>query len=88
MGFADVFGDPAHGMVPATCKVVLPTAPVRAVTCNGGHRMTSWYDIKSLDRPASMSKDDMRQLMSQEEIRDSVGIVTRLIEEEVQLLDN
>ena len=45
--------------------------------------MTSWYDIKTMNRPPSMSTDEMRQCYSQEEIRDSVGIVTRLIEEEV-----
>jgi len=82
-GFADVFVDPRLDFVPSTCKVVLPTAPVRAVTCNGGMKMTSWYDITSLDRPASMSKNDMRNLMSQDEIRDSVRIVTALIDQEV-----
>jgi len=49
--------------------------------------MTSWYDIISLDRPSSMSKEEMRQLYSQQEIRESVGIVTRLIEEEVSALN-
>ena len=49
--------------------------------------MTSWYDIMSLDRPASMSKKEMRELMSQEEIRDSVRIVTDLIKEEVAALN-
>ena len=63
-GFQDVFVDPRFNVVPSSCKVVLPTAPIRAVTCNGGMRMTSWYDITSLDRPASMPKDEMRALMS------------------------
>ena len=44
-GFADVFLDKRFNMVPETCKVILPTAPVQAVTCNGGMHMTSWYDI-------------------------------------------
>ena len=86
-GFADVFADPRLGVVPPTCKVVLPTAPIRAVTCNGGYRMTSWYDISSLDRPSTMSKEEMRDMMSQSEIRDSVRIVTDLIKEEVGILD-
>lgn len=59
-GFADVFADKRFGMVPPTCKVILPTAPIRAVTCNGGMRMTSWYDITSLERPATMDKTEMR----------------------------
>jgi len=29
-------------------KVVLPTAPIRAVTVNNGFRMTAWYDIREL----------------------------------------
>lgn len=50
--------------------------------------MTSWYDIKSLDRPASLSMEVMRQqVMSQPEIRDSVQIVTSLINEEVEILN-
>ena len=63
-GFADVFADARLNVVPKSCQVILPTAPIRAVTCNGGVKMTSWYDITSLDRPASMSKDQMRQLYS------------------------
>ena len=49
--------------------------------------MTSWYDISSLDRPSTMSKEEMRDMMSQSEIRDSVRIVTDLIKEEVGILD-
>jgi len=30
-------------------KFVLPTAPTSPVTLNGGYKMTSWYDIESLD---------------------------------------
>ena len=86
-GFADVFADQRLGVVPPTCKVVLPTAPQRAVTCNGGVRMTSWYDILTLDRPSSLSVEESRALMSQEEIRDSVRIVTALIDEEVASLN-
>ena len=49
-GFADVFTDTRFNIVPETCKVILPTAPIRAVSCNGGAKSTSWYDIKSLSR--------------------------------------
>ncbi|KAJ2790777.1 hypothetical protein GGI18_001586 [Coemansia linderi] len=34
-------------------KFILPNAPEQPVTLNGGFRMPSWYDIKSLDRIAS-----------------------------------
>ena len=47
-GFKGIFGHPAKTMVPPTCKVVLPTAPIRPVTINNGMEMTSWYDIMDL----------------------------------------
>ena len=34
-------------LVPPTCKIIIPTAPVREMTCNGRQRMTSWYDVKT-----------------------------------------
>lgn len=30
-------------------KVICPTAPVIPVTLNGGYRMPSWFDLKTLD---------------------------------------
>jgi predicted esterase len=30
------------------CKYILPRAPVQAVSCNGGDRMTSWFDMRKL----------------------------------------
>ncbi len=49
-GFTDVFLDQRFNLVPASCRVILPTAPEREVTCNGGMVMNSWYDIMSLSR--------------------------------------
>ena len=57
-GFLDVFTDQRFKIVPETCKVILPTAPKRPVTCNGGMKMTSWYDILSLDRSPAMTIDE------------------------------
>lgn len=59
-GFSDDFADEHLGLVPATCKVVLPTAPIRAVTCNDGENMTSWYDILESGSSTYASKDQMR----------------------------
>lgn len=51
-------GDTAQGWVDVAAiwagampsvRFVLPTAPRRAVTLNGGMHMPAWYDIKSLD---------------------------------------
>ena len=85
-GFSDVFLDHRIGLVPATCKVILPTAPMRQVTCNMGMTMTSWYDIKTLDRPKTMTIDAMLDNYGQDEIRESVDIVTKLIDAEVEKL--
>ena len=54
-GFATMF---ESEVVLPGCRVILPTAPERAVTCNGGMHMTSWYDIKTLDRPKNMTIED------------------------------
>ncbi len=54
-GFVGLFLTPQVTPVSSTTKVVLPTAPTRPVSLNGGAPCTSWYDIKSLERnrPAS-----------------------------------
>ena len=49
--------------------------------------MNSWFDVKTFDGIGSMSKEEVRKLMSQEEIRDSVRIVTEIIKEEVAALN-
>ena len=48
--------------------------------------MTSWYDIKSLGDVSSVPVEQTRQMYSQEEIRDSVRIITEIINEEVKIL--
>lgn len=30
-------------------RFILPTAPTRPISCNGGYQMPGWYDIHSLD---------------------------------------
>lgn len=52
--FAHGLGDTGHGwrdvaeMLVAEATWVLPTAPTRPVTINGGARMPAWFDIVSL----------------------------------------
>lgn len=49
--------------------------------------MTSWYDIRDFDTQCAESVDEARRgEYSQEEIRDSVRIITELIDEEVAIL--
>lgn len=61
-GFVDVFYNPQYQVVPNIAKVVLMTAPVRAVTLNNGMEMTSWYDILSLETLGASKNIDMEQL--------------------------
>lgn len=54
-------------------RFVLPSAPVRPVTINGGQRMRAWYDILSLGTDRSEDEDGLRE---------SREIVESLIERE------
>ena len=72
-------------IVPESCRVILPTAPERAVTCNGGYVMTSWYDIMSLSSTISQSQDRFANY-DQKQIMESVGIVNELIKKEAETL--
>lgn len=55
-GFYDLFDSP-QDPTPEKTKIVLLTAPLRQVTINGGYVMTSWYDIKSLDKNTMKEED-------------------------------
>ena len=54
-----------------TTRFVLPQAPMRPVTINGGYEMPSWYDIKAMSPARSISL---------EELETSSKMVTDLIE--------
>ena len=56
-----------------TTRFVLPQAPTRAVTINGGYEMPSWYDIKAMSPARSISL---------EELDESSRMVTDLIKTE------
>ena len=76
-------GDSAKGFYPifkgykllGNAKVVLLTAPKRAVTLNFGMVMTSWFDIKSLE--ATDEKG-----FSQEQFRESAERIKKVLDEE------
>lgn len=40
-------------------KVVLPNAPVRPITVNGGMKMRAWYDIKSIGNGRLAADEDV-----------------------------
>ena len=56
-------------------RFVLPQAPTRAVTINGGYAMPSWYDIKAMSPARSISE---------EELEESADMVIGLIEAQRQ----
>ncbi len=49
MGFTELFLSGLN-FVDENTRIVLPTAPIRKCTLNMGFKVTSWYDIKSLDK--------------------------------------
>lgn len=44
-----------------TTRFVLPQAPTRAVTINGGYAMPSWYDIKAMSPARSISEQELNE---------------------------
>ena len=58
-----------------TTRFVLPQAPTRPVTINGGYAMPSWYDIKAMSPARSISE---------EELEESADAVIQLIEDQRQ----
>ena len=56
-----------------TTRFVLPQAPTRAVTINGGYAMPSWYDIKAMSPARSISE---------QELNESADTVVALIEDQ------
>ena len=60
--YKELFMSESLAIVPTSCRVILPTAPVRPVTCNRGKLLTSWYDIITLHRPPEMPLDEILPL--------------------------
>ena len=60
--------------LPST-RFILPQAPTRPVTINGGWSMPSWYDIKAMSPARSISE---------EELEESADMVIQLIEAQRQ----
>ncbi|RMN39882.1 Carboxylesterase, partial [Pseudomonas cannabina] len=47
-------------------RFVLPQAPTRAVTVNGGYEMPSWYDIKAMSSEARAIDHDQMEASAQQ----------------------
>lgn len=55
-------------------RFVLPQAPTRAVSINGGYQMPSWYDILAMSPARAISRDELEH---------SAATVVGLIEEQI-----
>ena len=88
-GFYDTFAE--EGIVPPTCRVVLPTAPIKPVSCNDGDEMNSWFDCydvsekkgkkgKKEKKPRTLKS--IRKDYSQNDLNESADLLLELIEEE------
>lgn len=64
LGFASMFaGEHMSDALPHT-RFVLPNAPLRPITVNGGERMQAWYDIRSLSNRGLATEDRKGMLES------------------------
>ncbi|KAI8393972.1 Phospholipase/carboxylesterase/thioesterase [Radiomyces spectabilis] len=57
-------------------KWILPNAPTKRITLNGGYPMPAWFDILGLDR-SSLEHEDQKGML------ESMAAVNRVIREEV-----
>eukprot|EP01125_Pyxidicula_operculata_P022289 TRINITY_DN9027_c0_g1_i1.p1 TRINITY_DN9027_c0_g1~~TRINITY_DN9027_c0_g1_i1.p1 ORF type:complete len:265 (+),score=27.46 TRINITY_DN9027_c0_g1_i1:42-836(+) len=82
--FLHGLGDTGYGWAPVMeliqpqsphIKFIMPTAPSRPVTINGGMRMPAWYDIKDLSDRASEDYEGLEETKER---------VLEIIEEEVR----
>jgi phospholipase/carboxylesterase len=48
-----------------TTRFILPQAPTRAVTINGGYHMASWYDIKAMSPARAIDRDQLDESAAQ-----------------------
>ncbi|KAM0749745.1 Phospholipase/carboxylesterase [Meredithblackwellia eburnea MCA 4105] len=83
--FSHGLGDTAAGWKPVAqalnrrfpqIRWILPTAPIQPVTLNGGYKMTSWFDIKTLEPPTAglpSDEDEAGMLQSVKRISDIVA---------------
>ena len=80
MGFHDVFSKSENSIVSSTTKVVLLTAPIRAVTLNMGLQMPAWYDYKKF------AFDSIEESISIDQLQESKERINEVIESEVSEL--
>ena len=74
----DGFSQVMQMCLPENTMSILPNAPERAITINGGYVMTGWYDIYSLDRELMKKSEDVKG------IKHSTELINQLIESQLE----
>ena len=66
---------------PKGCKIVIPTAPIRKVTVNGGEKIPSWFDQRTFFNTLHIDANQQffTEHFDQKELSKSVKIVKELI---------
>jgi len=80
-GFYDFFTE-KNSPAPATMKIVLLTAPIRAVTINAGMKMTSWFDFKNF----SVTENNFNKVIGVDQANESTERIKKVINEEIAVL--
>lgn len=67
----------------ASMKIVLPTAPTRAVTINGGMKMPAWYDKRESD----MSEANFAKAVAVDHAYEQAKRIGELLHNEINTLN-
>ncbi|KAL9647641.1 hypothetical protein ABK040_015131 [Willaertia magna] len=68
----DGFSEMMKYIIPSQMTCILPNAPIRPITCNGGMRMNGWYDIISLDRSIMEKNEDKEGILRSKVLLDNL----------------
>ena len=77
------------GWVPESCRIVLPTAPLKQVNLNDGMKMNSWFNVyRTLRKKGARSTNlgRIRKNYNQEELKEAAEQLNELILEEQKKL--
>ena len=74
--------------LPLGCKLVIPTGSVHRIYGMGFKDMISWFNVHSyhVDDEEPMTPAYFREHYCQEDIQESVNVITRILKEEIEIL--
>ena len=82
-GFYDYFAEwSKYKLTPPSCRIVLPTAPRKPVSCNRGYVMNSWFDIYPEGPKPAETLAEIRAEHNQDDLIESAKFLLELVEEE------